>query len=160
MTQYSIIFPLAAEFDTASDSSLSSGLPLQDPSKQDDGSSSTPGTPTFQNVVGAAWYLLITFDMVFAIQILIHLSLFHAFGNFSIPDLNTTVRAEETTFQHKVPSLMVDVTGQTRKKKVILPSYLQGKKLNTIPNKKVKIISFLSSLFHKIFTLEQYWKVF
>ncbi|KAF4804908.1 hypothetical protein TURU_003868 [Turdus rufiventris] len=53
----------AAEFDTASDSSFSSGLPLQDPSKQDDGSSSTPGTPAFQNVVGAAWYLLITFDM-------------------------------------------------------------------------------------------------
>ncbi|NXI78638.1 SPG17 protein, partial [Rhipidura dahli] len=34
-------------------------------------------------------------------------------------------------------SLMVDVTGQTRKEKVILPSYLQGKKPNTIPNKKV-----------------------
>lgn len=62
---------------------------------------------------------------------------------------------------------MVDVTGQTRIEKVILPSYLQGKKPNTIPNKKVKITSFLtifisseSSLFHKIFTLEQYWKVF
>ncbi|NXP85594.1 SPG17 protein, partial [Passerina amoena] len=35
-------------------------------------------------------------------------------------------------------SLMVDVTGQTRKEKVILPSYLQGKKPNTIPNKKIE----------------------
>ncbi|NXK63442.1 SPG17 protein, partial [Sylvietta virens] len=35
-------------------------------------------------------------------------------------------------------SLMVDVTGQTRKEKVILPSYLQGKKTNTIPNKKIE----------------------
>ncbi|XP_042634962.1 LOW QUALITY PROTEIN: sperm-associated antigen 17 [Catharus ustulatus] len=85
----------AAEFDTTSDSSLSSGLPLQDPSKEDDGSSSTP-------------------------------------------DLSTAVREEETPFQHNVPSLMVDVTGQTRKKKVVLPSCLQGKKLNTIPNKKIE----------------------
>uniref|UniRef100_A0A803V6Q8 Sperm associated antigen 17 n=1 Tax=Ficedula albicollis TaxID=59894 RepID=A0A803V6Q8_FICAL len=99
----SVTFPLwmlrepsgAAEFDTRSDSSLSSGLPLQDPSKQDDGSS-------------------------------------------SITDLNTAEKAEETPFQHKVPSLMVDVTGQTRKKKVILPSYLQEKKPNTIPNKKTE----------------------
>lgn len=53
-------------------------------------------------------------------------------------------RAEETLPQHKVPSLMVDVTGQTRKEKVILPLYLQGKKPPTIPNKKVKIASFLS----------------
>ncbi|NXN78067.1 SPG17 protein, partial [Bombycilla garrulus] len=35
-------------------------------------------------------------------------------------------------------SLMVDVTGQTRKEKVLLPSYLQGKKPNTIPNKKIE----------------------
>ncbi|NXM49177.1 SPG17 protein, partial [Gymnorhina tibicen] len=35
-------------------------------------------------------------------------------------------------------SLMVDVTGQTRKEKVILPSYLQEKKPNTIPNKKIE----------------------
>ncbi|NXA92721.1 SPG17 protein, partial [Melanocharis versteri] len=35
-------------------------------------------------------------------------------------------------------SLMVDVTGQTRKEKVILPAYLQGKKPNTIPNKKIE----------------------
>ncbi|NXO10981.1 SPG17 protein, partial [Oriolus oriolus] len=35
-------------------------------------------------------------------------------------------------------SLMVDVTGQTRKEKVILPSYFQGKKPNTIPNKKIE----------------------
>ncbi|NXQ55705.1 SPG17 protein, partial [Anthoscopus minutus] len=35
-------------------------------------------------------------------------------------------------------SLMVDVIGQTRKEKVILPSYLQGKKPNTIPNKKIE----------------------
>ncbi|NXD21589.1 SPG17 protein, partial [Spelaeornis formosus] len=33
-------------------------------------------------------------------------------------------------------SLMVDVTGQTRREKVILPPYLQGKKPNAIPNKK------------------------
>ncbi|NXB55456.1 SPG17 protein, partial [Struthidea cinerea] len=35
-------------------------------------------------------------------------------------------------------SLMVDVTGQTRIEKVILPSYLQGKKPNSIPNKKIE----------------------
>ncbi|RMC07637.1 hypothetical protein DUI87_17113 [Hirundo rustica rustica] len=53
-------------------------------------------------------------------------------------DLNTAAGAEETPFQRKVPSLMVDVTGQTRKEKVILPSYLQGIKPNTIPNKKIE----------------------
>ncbi|NWV70164.1 SPG17 protein, partial [Malurus elegans] len=35
-------------------------------------------------------------------------------------------------------SLMVDVTGQTRKEKVILPSSLQGRKPHTVPNKKVE----------------------
>ncbi|NXI26848.1 SPG17 protein, partial [Sterrhoptilus dennistouni] len=35
-------------------------------------------------------------------------------------------------------SLMVDVTGQTRKEQVILPLYLQGKKPPTIPNKKIE----------------------
>ncbi|NXS37909.1 SPG17 protein, partial [Pomatostomus ruficeps] len=35
-------------------------------------------------------------------------------------------------------SLVVDVTGQTRKEKVILPSSLQGTKPNTIPNKKIE----------------------
>ncbi|NWV93547.1 SPG17 protein, partial [Machaerirhynchus nigripectus] len=35
-------------------------------------------------------------------------------------------------------SLTVDVTGQTRKEKVILPSYLQEKKPNSIPNKKIE----------------------
>ncbi|NWW16710.1 SPG17 protein, partial [Falcunculus frontatus] len=35
-------------------------------------------------------------------------------------------------------NLTVDVTGQRRKEKVILPSYLQGKKPNTIPNKKME----------------------
>ncbi|NWV27982.1 SPG17 protein, partial [Origma solitaria] len=35
-------------------------------------------------------------------------------------------------------SLMVDVTGQTRKEKVILPSSLQGTKPNIIPNKKIE----------------------
>ncbi|XP_030912571.1 sperm-associated antigen 17 [Geospiza fortis] len=83
-----------AEFlDTTSESSLSSGLPLQDPSKQDDGSSSTT---------------------------------------------DKAEGAEEIAFQQKVPSLLVDVTGQTRKEKVILPSCLQGKKPNTIPNKKIE----------------------
>ncbi|XP_041887114.1 sperm-associated antigen 17 isoform X3 [Corvus kubaryi] len=86
----------AAEFlDSTSDSSLSSGLLLQDPSKQNDGPSSTT-------------------------------------------DLNKAPISEETPFQRKVPSLMVDVTGQTRKEKVILPSYLQGKKPNIIPNKKIE----------------------
>ncbi|XP_077030356.1 sperm-associated antigen 17 isoform X2 [Agelaius phoeniceus] len=84
----------AVEFlDTTSESSLSCGLPLQDPSKQDDGSSSTT---------------------------------------------DQAEGAEETAFQQKVPSLMVDVTGQTRKERVILPSCLQGKKPNTIPNKKIE----------------------
>ncbi|KAL9866853.1 sperm-associated antigen 17 [Geothlypis trichas] len=79
--------------DTASESSLSSGLPLQDPSKPDDGSSSTT---------------------------------------------DKAEEAEETAFQQKVPSLMVDATGQTRKERVILPSCLQGKKPNAIPNKKIE----------------------
>ncbi|NXO91440.1 SPG17 protein, partial [Certhia brachydactyla] len=35
-------------------------------------------------------------------------------------------------------SLTLDVAGQTRKEKVILPSYLQGKKPNAIPNKKIE----------------------
>ncbi|NWV06191.1 SPG17 protein, partial [Ptilonorhynchus violaceus] len=35
-------------------------------------------------------------------------------------------------------SLMVDVAGQIRKEKVILPSSLQGKKPNSIPNKKIE----------------------
>ncbi|NXC09604.1 SPG17 protein, partial [Orthonyx spaldingii] len=35
-------------------------------------------------------------------------------------------------------SLMVDVTGQTRKEKVILPSSLRGAKPSTIPNKKIE----------------------
>ncbi|NXG97933.1 SPG17 protein, partial [Loxia leucoptera] len=35
-------------------------------------------------------------------------------------------------------SVMVDVTGQTRKEKVILPSYLQVNKPNTIPHKKIE----------------------
>ncbi|XP_059696328.1 sperm-associated antigen 17 [Haemorhous mexicanus] len=86
----------AAEFlGTTSDSSLLSGLPLQDPSKQGDDSSSTT-------------------------------------------DLNEAARAEETAFQQKVPSVMVDVTGQIRKEKVILPSYLQVNKPNTIPHKKIE----------------------
>ncbi|XP_054125862.1 sperm-associated antigen 17 [Melozone crissalis] len=84
----------AAEFlGTTSESSLSSGLPLQYPSKQVDGSSSTT---------------------------------------------DKTEGAEETAFQQKVPSLMLDVTGQTRKERVILPPCLQGKKPNTIPNKKIE----------------------
>ncbi|KFP70134.1 Sperm-associated antigen 17, partial [Acanthisitta chloris] len=35
-------------------------------------------------------------------------------------------------------SLMVNAAGQTRKEKVILPSSLQGKKPNSIPNKKTE----------------------
>ncbi|NXR17307.1 SPG17 protein, partial [Cinclus mexicanus] len=35
-------------------------------------------------------------------------------------------------------SLTVDVTGQSRKEKVILPLYLQGKIPNIIPNKKIE----------------------
>ncbi|XP_064266416.1 sperm-associated antigen 17 isoform X4 [Passer domesticus] len=59
-------------------------------------------------------------------------------GSRSKKDLNKAARAEETAFQHKVPSRMVDVTGQRRKEKVVLPSYFQGKKPNTIPNKKME----------------------
>ncbi|XP_015485401.1 sperm-associated antigen 17 isoform X1 [Parus major] len=88
--------PSGAELlDTTSDSSLSSSLPVQDPSQEDDGSSSTA-------------------------------------------DLSMAARAQETPLQFQVPSLAVDVTGQTRKEKVVLPSYLQGKKPNTIPNKKIE----------------------
>ncbi|NWI96783.1 SPG17 protein, partial [Pitta sordida] len=35
-------------------------------------------------------------------------------------------------------SLMVNAAGQTRKEKVLLPSCLQGKKPNSIPNKKIE----------------------
>ncbi|NXU14126.1 SPG17 protein, partial [Pardalotus punctatus] len=35
-------------------------------------------------------------------------------------------------------SLIMDVTGQTRKEKVILPSSLQGTKPSTIPNEKIE----------------------
>ncbi|KAF2981635.1 hypothetical protein EK904_001097, partial [Melospiza melodia maxima] len=54
------------------------------------------------------------------------------------PSGDKTEGAEETAFQQKVPSLMVDVTGQTRKERVILPPCLQGKKPHTIPNKKIE----------------------
>lgn len=66
------------------------------------------------------------------------LSFFCAFGNLSLPDLNKAARSQETPFQHKVRSLLVNAAGQPRKEKVKLPSSLQGRKPNSIPNKKVK----------------------
>ncbi|XP_026699882.1 sperm-associated antigen 17 [Athene cunicularia] len=81
--------------NTMSDSSPSSGLLLQAPSKQNEGSSSTT-------------------------------------------DLSNAARSQETPFQRKVQSLLVNAAGQPRKEKVKLPSSLQGRKPNSIPNKKIE----------------------
>ncbi|XP_069722802.1 sperm-associated antigen 17 [Phaenicophaeus curvirostris] len=59
-------------------------------------------------------------------------------GSSSTTDLNKDARSEETSFQHKVQSLLVNVAGQPRKEKVKLPSSLQGRKPNSIPNKKIE----------------------
>ncbi|KAM9277713.1 LOW QUALITY PROTEIN: sperm-associated antigen 17 [Cariama cristata] len=59
-------------------------------------------------------------------------------GSSSTTDLNKAARSQETPFQHKVQSLLVNAAGQPRKEKVKLPSSLQGKKPNSIPNKKTE----------------------
>ncbi|XP_042644440.1 sperm-associated antigen 17 isoform X3 [Tyto alba] len=56
----------------------------------------------------------------------------------STTDLNKTVRSQETPFQHKVQSLLVNAAGQPRKEKVKLPSSLRGRKPNSIPNKMIE----------------------
>uniref|UniRef100_A0A663FH94 Sperm associated antigen 17 n=2 Tax=Accipitrinae TaxID=8955 RepID=A0A663FH94_AQUCH len=70
--------------------------------------------------------------------IVLHWKFFCAFGNLSLPDLNKAARSQETPFQRKVQSLLVNAAGQPRKEKVKLPSSLQGRKPNSIPNKKVE----------------------
>ncbi|XP_063999999.1 sperm-associated antigen 17 [Pogoniulus pusillus] len=47
-------------------------------------------------------------------------------------------RSQETPFQHKVQSLLVNAAGQPRQGKVALPSCLQGRKPSSIPNEKVE----------------------
>uniref|UniRef100_A0A8C0F2N9 Sperm associated antigen 17 n=1 Tax=Bubo bubo TaxID=30461 RepID=A0A8C0F2N9_BUBBB len=47
-------------------------------------------------------------------------------------------QSQETPFQRKVQSLLVNAAGQPRKEKVKLPSSLQGRKPNSIPNKKIE----------------------
>ncbi|XP_009705712.1 PREDICTED: sperm-associated antigen 17, partial [Cariama cristata] len=59
-------------------------------------------------------------------------------GSSSTTDLNKAARSQEAPFQHKVQSLLVNAAGQPRKEKVKLPSSLQGKKPNSIPNKKTE----------------------
>ncbi|XP_052649829.1 sperm-associated antigen 17 [Harpia harpyja] len=59
-------------------------------------------------------------------------------GSSSTTDLNKAARSQETPFQRKVQSLLVDAAGQPRKEKVKLPSSFQGRKPNSIPNKKVE----------------------
>uniref|UniRef100_A0A8C4U9V5 Sperm associated antigen 17 n=1 Tax=Falco tinnunculus TaxID=100819 RepID=A0A8C4U9V5_FALTI len=53
-------------------------------------------------------------------------------------ELVTAARSQETPFQRKVQSLLVNAAGQPRKEKVKLPSSLQGGKPNSIPNKKIE----------------------
>ncbi|XP_050750257.1 sperm-associated antigen 17 [Gymnogyps californianus] len=59
-------------------------------------------------------------------------------GSSSTTDLNKAARSQETPFQHKVHSLLVNAAGQPRREKVKLPSSLQGRKPNSIPNKKIE----------------------
>ncbi|XP_061864728.1 sperm-associated antigen 17 [Colius striatus] len=59
-------------------------------------------------------------------------------GSSSTTDLNKDARPQETPFQHKVQSLLVNAAGQPRKEKVKLPSSLRGSKPNSIPNKKIE----------------------
>ncbi|XP_040450924.1 sperm-associated antigen 17 [Falco naumanni] len=56
----------------------------------------------------------------------------------SMTDLHKAARSQETPFQRKVQSLLVNAAGQPRKEKVKLPSSLQGGKPNSIPNKKIE----------------------
>ncbi|KAM4683533.1 LOW QUALITY PROTEIN: sperm-associated antigen 17 [Amazona ochrocephala] len=59
-------------------------------------------------------------------------------GSNSTTGLNQAARSQETPLQRKVQSLLVNVAGQPRTEKVKLPSSLQGRKPNSIPNKKVE----------------------
>ncbi|XP_030327824.1 sperm-associated antigen 17 isoform X3 [Strigops habroptila] len=59
-------------------------------------------------------------------------------GSSSTTGLNEAARSQETPLQHKVQSLLVNAAGQPRTEKVKLPSSLQGRKPNSIPNKKVE----------------------
>ncbi|XP_068022112.1 sperm-associated antigen 17-like isoform X2 [Melanerpes formicivorus] len=56
----------------------------------------------------------------------------------STTDLNKAAVSQETPFQHKVQSLLVNAAGQPRKEKVTLPSCLQGSRPRSIPNKKIE----------------------
>ncbi|XP_074005531.1 sperm-associated antigen 17 [Numenius arquata] len=56
----------------------------------------------------------------------------------STADLNKAARSQDTPFQRKVQSLLVNAAGQPRKEKVKLPSSLQGRKPNSIPNQKIE----------------------
>ncbi|PKK30587.1 sperm associated antigen 17 [Columba livia] len=59
-------------------------------------------------------------------------------GSSSTTDLNKAARSQETPLQRKVQSLLVNAAGQPRKEKVKLPSSLQGRKPNSIPNEKTE----------------------
>ncbi|KAK4832625.1 hypothetical protein QYF61_024606 [Mycteria americana] len=59
-------------------------------------------------------------------------------GSSTTTDLNKAARSQETTFQRKVQSLLVNAAGQPRKEKVKLPSSLQGRQPNSIANKKIE----------------------
>ncbi|XP_072707631.1 sperm-associated antigen 17 [Ciconia boyciana] len=59
-------------------------------------------------------------------------------GSSTTTDLNKAARSQETPFQRKVQSLLVNAAGQPRKEKVKLPSSLQGRQLNSIANKKIE----------------------
>ncbi|KAK2516801.1 Spag17 [Columba guinea] len=59
-------------------------------------------------------------------------------GTSSTTDLNKAARSQETPLQRKVQSLLVNAAGQPRKEKVKLPSSLQGRKPNSIPNEKTE----------------------
>ncbi|XP_009948670.1 PREDICTED: sperm-associated antigen 17, partial [Leptosomus discolor] len=59
-------------------------------------------------------------------------------GSSSTTDLNKATGSQETAFQHKVQSLLVNCAGQPRKEKVKLPSCLHSRKPNSIPNKKIE----------------------
>ncbi|XP_009976192.1 PREDICTED: sperm-associated antigen 17-like, partial [Tauraco erythrolophus] len=56
-------------------------------------------------------------------------------GPSSTTDLSKAARSQETPL---VQSLLVNAAGQPRKEKVKLPSSLQGRKPNSIPNKKIE----------------------
>ncbi|KAM6290429.1 sperm-associated antigen 17 [Porphyrio hochstetteri] len=59
-------------------------------------------------------------------------------GSSSTTDLNKAAESQKTPFQPKVQSLVVNAAGQPRKEKVKLPASLQGRKPNSIPNKKIE----------------------